>query len=299
MSVTNHYPLISWTSDLTGTVSVRGDTGTSSAVSLGGSGRLGWEPSAVGGVTSAFDVLESKINSVSGSSGVTVTGVVYHVEPFVAYSGSASFVGSFASPFPRVELQITDAAVTGAPPQLIFDSAATAKQFGFSTATVTGAPNGASLVTTDEWFFDTDVTIPTVLSFGVVGRRWDPDVGYKASRIRSPFDASSQTTVQHAARRAYAIEWLNASARYIDAERAGMTLYADDAGTDATDTDATLEAMLDADQDDDVDFYLWLDGSTQRKVSLLWDSDPTTQTFVSVGSLGNRRFNISLPLIEV
>jgi len=291
MGFQNHYPLIAWTVTTTGTADVTGPGGTDSARTVAASDTLAWEPSSVAGVTGLDETLTTAIDAGFGTHGMSSDGNVWHVAPFGV--GAVSY----DTPFPRIQYNIDAGSSTSTAPELDFSSSAVAKQFGFSTATVTAVPRNAT--PTADWAFVTNVTIPGVLSFGVVGRRWDPDPGYNASRLRSKFTPSSQTTLQHSSITTYAVEWFNASTRFLTAEQAALSVYADDAGTSTSDTDGTLESMLDADQDDDVDFYLWVDASTAHQVSLVWDRDPSVRDFVAPGSLGTRRVNVTLPFIEV
>lgn len=289
-----HYPLITWTTDQTsGTVRVDGGASSGTTQTISDTGLIAWEPTAISGRTDPhlWEHLATLINAETGTHGVTVTGYVWRVRRF------GVGVVTYETPIPRVEMRITTAAPQSTPPEMSFDVLATAEAFGFSVLDAEAVPRAAT--PTDQWSWVTDVTPAGLLSFGVVGNVWEPDRRHNATRTWSDYDPDSFVTVAHAVRTAYSVEADNVSRRHRTIEEAQESSLADQAGTSTSDTNGTLEGLLEADMDDDRSFYLWKASDSVSKVRLIWRENPSVSDFAASASLGPRRMNVRLPMREV
>lgn len=296
--MSTHYPIITWTTDQTsGTVSIDGGAASGTTQNINDTGLIAWEPAAIAGRTDPhlWEHLAALINAETGTHGVTVTGYQWHVQAF-----SINLL-SYSTPIPRVEMQVTTSSQSTAP-ELSFDDIATARRFGFDSIDVTAVPRvpaGAGPNYTG-WSFITSVIPDGLLSFGTASRDYDDTPGYNASRTRSPHNPSAFVTVQHSTVQRWPIVWKGAPMRHKSRYYAALSDFASVAGTSTDDTNGTLQGLIDADQDDDRDFWVWLDSSTAKKVSLDWAGPVVSvDTFAVQSAFGNQRMDVSLPFIEV
>lgn len=289
--MSTHYPLIAWTVDGTGTVVADGPGGTAAAESLNQSALLGWDPTQALGDTIASTLVDA-IDAGFGTHGMSTDGLTYRTSAFDVG------VVSYECPFPRYQIAIDAGTPTSTAPTLTFSSAAVALQFGFTSASVNAVPVGAT--PTADWAFVTDATPDGVLSFGTVSRDYDDVPGYNASRTRSPHNPSAFVTIQHSSIQRWPIVWKGAPMRHKSRYYAALADFASVAGTSTADTNGTLQGLIDADQDDNNAFLVWLDSSTAKQVSLDWAGPVVSvDTFAVQSAFGNQRMDVSLPFIEV
>jgi len=124
----------------------------------------------------------------------------------------------------------------------------------------------------------------------------DAQPGYVASQVASPFAPAQATTVTLAARDVRVCQWRRVAARYVTGYYAALTSFAGAAGTSTSDTQDTVERLIDYAVGGGL-ARLYTSATDVETVRMAWDTDLTSASWAEVSTPSGRLYTITVPCV--
>ena len=124
----------------------------------------------------------------------------------------------------------------------------------------------------------------------------DAQPGYIASQVTSPFDPAQATTVTLSARAVRVCQWRRVSARYIASYYAAMAAFADAAGMSTSDTQDTVERLIDYAVTGGL-ARLYTSAAAYERVRMAWDTDLGSAAWAETSVPSGRLYTVTVPCV--